>query len=118
MDMLTCQCQVMSKKHFNHFQYQPPKYPQLSPFAASIYVKAINEQSQYALKIDSYSLLPPEKITKVKQIVRSFLYYAIAINSTLVPALIFLVKNDAATKQTEYQCHRVIDYVATQPNLF
>ena len=54
----------------------------------------------------------------MQKIVISLLYYARYIDNTLLPASkIIATKKADDTKQTEYQCHRVLDYVATQPNV-
>ena len=98
------------QKLLQKFQHQPPKLPQFTPFAAAPYVKAIKGQRQYTPKIDSSSLLPPEKNIRVQKIVRSFLCYARAINDTLLPALNTIsAKRDATTKQMEDQCHKFLD---------
>ena len=107
------------KKLLQMFHHQPSKSPQFSPFDTAPYVKSIKGQSQYAPKIDSSSLLPPEKNIRVQKIVRSFLCYARAINDTLLPALNTIsAKRDATTKQMEDQCHMLLYFVATQPNIY
>ena len=79
-------------------------------FSAALYVKAINEQHQYAPEIDSALLLPFSEITRVQQVVGSLLHYSKAIDNTLLPTLNTIdSKQSTATKQTEYQCHRVLD---------
>ena len=93
-----------------HFQHQTPKSLQFSSFFATPYVKAIKGQNQYAPKIDSYSLLSPSEITMLQQIVYGFLYYARAIDNTLLPSLNTISeKQAAATIKTADQCHRVLD---------
>ena len=105
------------QKFLQKFQHQPPKLPQFKPFAAAPYVKAINGQRIYRPKLDSSSLLPLPKLQGCNKLL-AFLYYVIAINITLLSDLNRIsVKHDASTKQTEYQCHRVLDYVATKPNV-
>ena len=68
------------------------KTTQISPFAAAPYVKYIKVQRQYEPKNDSFSLLPPDEITMMKQIIISFFYSDRAINNTLLP---YLNTNDA-----------------------
>ena len=54
----------------------------------------------------------------MKLIVGIFLYSAIAIDHTLLTALnAIAAKQATATKQTEDICHRVLDYIAIQPNV-
>ena len=106
------------KKVLQKFHHQPPKPHQFSPFYAALYAKSIKGKHQYAPQINSYSLLPPSKITRVQQILGRFLYYARAIDNTLLPALNTIAeKQAAATKQMEDQYHSLLDYVSTQPNV-
>ena len=61
---------------------------------------------------------PPPKTTRLQQIIVSLIYYYRDINNKLLPALNIIALKQAATKkQTEYQCHRFVDHVATQPKI-
>ena len=69
-------------------------------------------------KIYSSPLIPPAKITRMNFFFGSLLYYARAIDNTLLPDLnTIAAKQAAATKQMGNQYHRFIVYVATQPNV-
>ena len=97
-------------KVLQNFQHQPPKSPQFSPFSAALYVKYIKVKRQYAQKINSSSFLPPEKITRVQQIIGSLIYYTRAIDNTLLPALNKIsTKQDADTKKWNINSKGVLD---------
>ena len=67
--------------------------------------------------VDESDPLTPEGIRRVQLIVGSILYYAHALNSTMLPSL-----NDIGNKQasastgTKKQCTMLLDYTATYPN--
>ena len=61
---------------------------------------------------------PHSKIKWVQKIVVSLLCYDRSIDDKILPELnTIYTKQAAATKQTKYQFHRILDYIATQPNI-
>ena len=74
---------------------------------------------QYAIEDDNTTLLDKNGIKYVQQVVGSLLYYARAIDSTILPALNTIGSEQAKPKQnTKKKCVRLLDYVATYPNAF
>ena len=64
-------------------------------------------------------LLDKNGIKFVQQVVGSLLYYARAIDGSMLPALNTIGTEQAKpTKQTEQKCHRLLDYAATYPDAF
>ena len=76
-------------------------------------------QRQYAQTPDNAPKLSPAETTKVQSIVGSLLYYARAIDNTLLPALNTIAASQAApTTATMKKCKRILDYVATYPQVY
>ena len=67
--------------------------------------------------VDDSEPLPPEGIHRVQSIVGSILYYARALDSTMLPSLNDIgSKQAAATTGTNKPCTVLLDYAATYPN--
>ena len=101
----------------HRFQHPAPVYPQYSPHQHN----PINygERRQYAAAPDQSELLDKKGTTRVQSVVGTFLYYARAIDSTMLPALNEIASQQAApTTQTLQKCNRLLDYVATYPNAY
>ena len=76
-------------------------------------------QRQYAPSPDTTALLTDDKITRVQSIVGSLLYYGRAIDNTILPALNAIAAEQAfPTETTMKKCNRLLDYVATYPDVF
>ena len=76
-------------------------------------------ERQYAKTADTSTPLDKKGTTKVQSIVGSLLYYARAIDNTLLPALNSIAAQQAKpTENTMKKCKRVLDYVSTFPNVF
>ena len=97
-------------KEFNH---PTPSRPQHSPYPSAPRFK----NSQKPVPEDNTTLLLPDKIKRIQQIVGSFLYYGRAIDLTIIKAL-----NTLATQQshptitTEKHIDQFLDYCATHPD--
>ena len=106
-------------KVLHKFQHNPPTKPQYSPYETMPYIPMKRGDRQYAAKPDTSSPLLPKDITTVQSIVGSLLYYARAIDNTLLPALNSIAAQQSKpTENTMKKCRRVLDYVATFPNVF
>ena len=93
-----------------------PKLPQYSPFPTASFTITRKGQRQYAQQPDHAPLLSIQDTTKVQSIVGSLLYYARAIDCTLLTALNTIAANQSApTETTLKQCYRLLDYAATYP---
>ena len=74
---------------------------------------------QYATTPDQSPLLPTSQIKHVQSITGSFLYYARALDSTMLPALNEIASSQSKpTLNTLSKCQRLMDYAATYPNVF
>ena len=95
----------ISHNHIRLFPALPFAIPQLG-------------QRQYAPPPDSSPPLDKTLKTRVQSIIGSLLYYARAIDCTLLPALNALSTQQATpTTNTLKLCHRLLDYSATYPNV-
>ena len=107
------------QKLLHKFQHKPPKSPVRSPYLVAPWRPRKPGERQYAPEPDSSPLLDKKNTTRIQSIVGSVLYYARAIDSTLLPALNSISRQQSKpTKNTELQCHRVLDYLSTFPNVF
>ena len=106
-------------KLLQQFQHPHPSRQQLSPHEAAPYIPMKKGQRQYAPSTDTSTLLNAKDTTQVQSIVGSLLYYARAINNTILPALNTIGSAQAKpTTQTMNKCNRLLDYIATFPNVF
>ena len=97
--------------------HQPPLHPQHSPHEHFPIAYGEKGTRQYATAPD---ISPPlESPTYIQQVVGSLLYYARALDNTILPAL-----NDISTQQSKptqttlKKCKRLLDYVYTYKNTF
>ena len=101
-------------KKYNH----SPTIPQYSPYPVAPFTIPKPGQRQYAVTPDLSPLLNAPNTTKVQSIVGSLLYYARAIDATLLPALNTIAASQAKpTETTLANCKRLLNYVATYPNV-
>ena len=95
-------------------QHPSPKKPQYAPHQ---WVQPIYGRRLQMTPVDDSDPLPREGIRKVQSIVGSILYYARALDSTMLPSLNDIgSKQASATTDTEKQCTMLLDYAATYPN--
>ena len=79
-----------------------PTKPQYSSFLVTPYIPLKKGQHQYAPTPDESALLSAPETTRIQQIIGSLLYYARAIDSTILPALKILAQSQASpTKITK-----------------
>ena len=101
-------------KLLHKLQYKP-KTPEHNPhtYKPPSYGKTI----QYVEQPDTSPLLPPQRKKRIQQIVGSLLYYARAVDNTILMAVNDLGSQQAnATESTERQAHKLLNYLATHPN--
>lgn len=98
--------------------YKQTKIPQYSPHEHHFFNYNKYGQHQLATTPDTSPLLSKAETKRVQFIVGTLLYYACAIDNTLLPAL-----NDIAiyqttpTKKIKGKCQLLLDYVTTYPNM-
>jgi hypothetical protein len=96
------------------YQHAMPTVPQNAPYNAA----AI----QYSAKVqrvetDTLAPLSKRKIKHVQDIVSTLLYYARAVDPTLLDALSTIATRQAnGTRAVADTCHQLLDYVVTHPN--
>ena len=106
------------KAVLHRFLHPQPKSPQFSPHA-HVPIKYGLKTRQYALEPDTSPLLDKKGIKYVQQVVGSLLYYARALDGTMLPTLNIIGSEQASpTKQTEQKCKRLLDYAATYSSAF
>ena len=109
---------ISMPKYINHLltklNYTPQKHPQYSPHHYDPIIYGKKSIQQMATAQHQHDPLPKEKIKYVQSVVGSLLYYARAIESTILPALNDISKSQANPSEvTLQQCQRVLDYVNT-----
>jgi len=102
-------------KKFNH---NPTKFPQYSPNHYNPIVYGKEGQQQFAPSQVTEPNLPKDNIRYVQSMVESFLYYARAIDCTMLPALNKISKSQANPTQVTLDEHKqLLDYANTYQNV-
>ena len=102
-DSLTRFCHARPRK----FQYQP--YPHVKP--------TYGAEAQYTTDADPSPLLTPTQKKFVQEVTGNFLYYARAIDATMLLALgTIATQQSATTENTMHKVHQFLDYAETHPN--
>ena len=97
------------------FAHPTPITPQHSPFK---WTRPVYGQSiQYAKEEDTTPVLNTNDTKRVQQVVGTFLYYARAIDNTMLPALNDIAAQQSApTETTATQITQILDYAASHPD--
>jgi hypothetical protein len=112
----TCDLSMPGYVHaaLEKFQHATPARPQHSPHR--------HNPIQYGVKVqltdtpDRTDRLPPEGIKRIQQIVGTLLYYARAVDNTMLVTLGSLASRQSnATQLTNKDVHQFLDYCATHP---
>ena len=107
------------KDTLRRFQHDTNKSPQHSPHEHTAIKYGTKGQRQYATSPDTSPLLDKKDTKFVQSVTGSFLYYARAIDSTMLPALNDIASQQAKpTEKTKEKCKRLLDYAATYPNTY
>ena len=97
------------------FNHPTPSRPQHSPHRSNPI--QYGAASQKPNPIDTTAQLDAAKTTRIQQITGTLLYYARAVDGTLLVALSAIASSQAkATQQTEKDILQILDYCATHPN--
>ena len=97
------------------FQHQTPATAQHSPYQARPI--QYGAKIQYAPSPDTSAEVSPAEKTRIQQIVGALLYYARAIDMTMLPALSTLSSEQAKpTRKTMQKIQQLLDYCATHPS--
>ena len=96
-----------------------PKTPQYSPHEHVPIRYGKKGEQQFAPESDSSTLLPSSEIRNIQSIVGTYLYYARAIDNTILTALNDISHRQATlTIKTKEKCERLMDYLATYPDVY
>jgi Reverse transcriptase (RNA-dependent DNA polymerase) len=102
-------------KALQRFNHQAPLVPQLSPHA---WTKPVyGASTQFTAPADTTAPLTPPQVTRPQEIIGVFLYYARAIDSSMLVALGSLAAAQSnATEATNIAALQLMDYAHTNPN--
>jgi len=91
-----------AKPEHNPHTWKPPKYGQ---------------HAQYVEPTPDLPILPPQRIKRIQKILGSLLYYARAVDHTILMTVNDLASQQSKpTVQTEEKINKLLNYVATHPN--
>ena len=106
-------------KALARFNHTPTKFPQLSPHEHVPITYTKRGEQQFAPTPDPTSHLSPKDRRTLQSIVGTMLYYARAIDYTILPALNDIAREQSnPTVRTMNRAKRVLDYAATYPSAF
>ena len=98
--------------------YKKPLKPQYSLHKYSISTYNKKGEQQLTKPKDTTNLLGKEETTRIQSIVGALLYYARAIDNAILTTLNEIsAAQSAPTEKTQKACDRLLDYVATYPNI-
>ena len=102
-------------KVLTRFAHSIPKKPQHNPYKP--FPKKYGKAAQDPLPVDDSEPLDLAGLKRVQQIVGSLLFYARAVDNTLLIGLSAIASQQAnPTQLTKRRCEQLLDYVATHPN--
>ena len=97
------------------FLHKLPSKPEYAPYESAPI--QYGQKIQYSDPPDTSEILPPDEINIVQQICGTFLYYAIAIDNTILPALSDISSQQSkATQNTAKHVTKLLNYLATNPD--
>ncbi len=103
------------KKLLQKYKHKLPKKPQHCPYTPA--PKQNGAASQAPLLVDISPKLSDIEIKEIQQVVRSILYYARAVDVTVLMALSSIAsKQTRATTNTMAKAKQLLDYLGTHPN--
>ena len=89
-------------------------YPQYSPYEFIPINYTLQSKCQYAMQEDKTPLLLPKQTTYIQRVVGNFLYYALGIDSTMLPAINQIsMQQSQPTQATMNKCKRSMGYANT-----
>ena len=107
------------RKVLARYQHDPPPNLVHTPFKVASHRSFIPGQRQYAPAPDTSPALSLSDTTRIQGIVGSLLYYARAIDNTLLPALNTIAASQSSpTLATKSACHHLLDFCASHQNVF
>ncbi len=103
------------KKLLSKYKHCVPAWPQHCPCAPA--PKQYGMAAQFPLPVNISPKLSPEEIKEIRRVIGSILYYAHAVNITVLMALrsIAIRQSNETTKMME-KAKQLLDYLATYPD--
>jgi hypothetical protein len=103
------------KKLLQNYKHCFPPKPQYCP--CSPFPKQFGAKAQAPIPVDISPKLSPDNIKEIQQIIGSILYYARAVDSTILMALSSItIKQTKETTNTMEKAKHLLDYLATNPD--
>ncbi len=103
------------KKVLQKYNYCMPTKPQHCPYATA--PKQYGAKAQSPLPINILPKLSPDRIKEIQCIIGSILYYARAVDITVLMALSSIaIKQSKETTNTLAKAKQLLDYLATYPD--
>jgi hypothetical protein len=103
------------QKVLQKYKHHMPTKPQHSPYATA--PKQYGAKAQSPLPVDISPKLSPDEIKEIQCILGSILYYARAVNITVLTALSSIViEQSKGTTSTMAKARPLLDYLATYPD--
>jgi hypothetical protein len=103
------------KKVLQKYKHHTPSKPQHCPYAPA--PKQYGAKAQAPLPVDIPPKLSPNKVKKIQQVIGSILYYAHAVDITVLMALSSIaVEQSKGTTNTMEKAKQLLDYLATYPD--
>ena len=103
------------KKKLHEYGHICPKRIQTCPYSPE--PKAYGAKAQAPLLSDDSKILDKKGILKIQKIIGSILYYARAVDSTVLIGLSSIAAEQTkATIKTHARCHQLLDYLASNPD--
>ena len=103
------------KKKLQEYGHIFPKRIQTCPYSPE--PKTYGAKAQATLPSDDSKPLDKKGILNIQKIVGSILYYARAVDSTVLIGLSSItVEKTKATEKTHSRCHQLLDYLVSNPD--
>jgi hypothetical protein len=102
-------------KQLQQYKHASTTQPQHCPFYPQ--PKQYGSTAQQPIELDTSASLSKDNIKQAQCIIGSILYYARAVNLTVLVTLSRIAsKQSKGTKSTIKKCKQLLDYLATHPN--
>ena len=103
------------KKLLLKYKHRMPKRPQHCPYSPA--PKQYGANAQAPLPVDISPKLSPEEIKEIQRVVGSILYYARAVDITVLMALSSIaIEQTKGTTSTMGKAKQLLDYLTTHPD--
>ena len=97
------------------YKHRMPTKPQHCPYAAP--PKQYGAKAQSPLPVDMSPKLNPDEIKEIQRVISSILYYACAVDITVLMALSSIaIKQSKGTTSTMMKAKQLLGYLATYPD--